>query len=182
LSESLFVASALSGCFALSAAAKLAQPEPFEAFLQSLLPRVLVRRWMTVGLATTEIVVAALLVSPSRWFGALGAAALSIGFVGASLKAWRAAAPGCGCFGGFDADSPHWVTLTRAATTLTAATYCVIVLAGAHRGTPGHAVFISTLGFAVGSGVALTMTLVGRIVEFHPVLRGVLETEGGTGA
>ena len=182
MGESVFVASTLSGCLALSATAKLVRPEPFEAFLRSLLPKVSLRRSITVGLATTEILVAALLLSPSRWIGSIGAAALSTGFVAASLKAWRSGAPGCGCFGGFDAESPHWVTLARALTVLTAATYCMIGLAGADRETSGGAVFISILGFTVGSGVALTMTLAGTIIEFRPVLQRLLETEGSRSA
>lgn len=175
--ESLFVASALSGCFALSAMAKLVRPEPFEAFLRSLLPQVLARRSTTVGLATTEMLVAALLLSPGRWIGALGAVTLSIGFVAVSVKARLSAAPPCGCFGAFDAESPHWVTLARAVTVLTVATYYLVVLHEAHGETPADAVFISMLGFAVGSGVALTVTLVGTIIEFRPVLHRMLETE-----
>jgi hypothetical protein len=160
--------------------AKLLRPEPFEAFLQSLLPGVRVRRSQTVGLATIEILVAALLLSSSRSIGALGAVTLSIGFVAASVRARHSSAPGCGCFGGFDAESPHWVTLARSLAVFGAATYCVIALLFMGHEQTTEAVFISTLGFVAGAAVALTMTLAGTIIEFRPVLRAMLESERPT--
>ena len=177
LGESFFIAGAVSGCFALSAIAKLQQPEPFEAFVGSLIPQVPARRSITLGLATIEILVAALLLSPSRWIGAVLAVILSSGFVAASLKAQRSAAPGCGCFGALDAESPHWITLARSVGVLAAAAYCLVAFAAAHPGPPNDAVFGSILGFVVGAGLALTMTLIGAIIEFRSVLHQLLEPE-----
>jgi hypothetical protein len=171
----VFLVAAVSGSFLLSALLKLAQPAPFRLFLDTVIADATSTRTAARALPALEFVIGIALLSPiSRW-AAVGAATLSFAFLAVGLRAVRMSpGPGCGCFGALDATTPHWLTLVRAVGLAAAAVGCfALSFSNGARISTGSG-FILVAGLLAGVGLALSTTLLGRLIAFRRTLRPLL--------